>query len=815
MSNIEQTPVWHWKLYLEDVSSMNINSIDFKEPEDISSYTKDNPKVLYTALVRRDTTTSAPSIAFKYHVDGSTTVKTSGYVDGPRGCKYYDCVVYAENNAGYFGIRGFNENQEFVSMTTKMLPASVFNPSTNLLSMSTLYISLLTSDVDVYRYVYEVPEVDPDAENYLFTNAYDTCTKKTPEGHFLVENLTDYSSLIPNVRDEYDFPFYAKASLPNNSTSYQLRYSYGSGENETDATISQLMKAHTYIFIKLRHHSSGAIQTVAYAYNDNKELVDTITITTKATVGSSLKIHGFYSSATSMKNYRYKPKVIYKIRNEFATRVNYVKDYSNKFNTVAKTQIIMNSDFTTSVETKKSVRDKFATKAKTVKPHKNAFNTLTLTCIEAYMKHNTTVKTKKDIAEKFNTTAKTKLPYKTAFSTTSKVKCEAENRFNTAIKTVKSVKDKFNVLSKIGIKVKGSYSTSVKTVKKVLNTHNTVTFTSSKARFVANTSVKTLTPVRNTHNVAVETVCEAKNSFNTDAKIKCVSKKAFNTVTNVIHSIESKLSFNAVAITSYIAENKAITKVDVKKDVKSVHTTMFRPLISVVNKFSTKVRVRTKAKSKHTVKDEVKFDSLEKYNTTASIINNSKIAFNTVTKVKPKFKTAYNTTASVKSIYTTKHNTNAKVVVKVKNSFNTETTTYMHMARSFNVVCSIDFLDTIKMLLGLTDKSKDPILKYLVLKAIDDMHLYCNMTENELVKSKSNLPLSTGYFPSDSMLGENRQLQTILIDLVIYYYQMRGMEHLKSESVEGASWSYISDEIPKQIQVRLKPYKKLRALRVL
>lgn len=685
----ERQPMWFWKLYLEDKKGQTtINDVDFKEPKSIAEYTRENPQTLYTAI-ERSAGALAVEFNIRFYVNGGTT-KNSAKLKNTASLKYHEFVIFVENEQAIVEIKSYDDGGVYQASTEVAIDTAVFNPMTDTFSLfDVLYSSTTTTQkFNVYRYVYEVPEVD-DIDNYRFTNIKGTYAKDTEEGHYLVKELTNYSSFIPNKNDEYMLPYYGKAASYDEHY-IQLRFTY------VDANGAEVIKYYSssaykykYCQVAIKNTSTGYIQFVFYYYDEQGTQYKGGIYTTACLVDSPIQLHGFYSASTNIRNYDHKTKELYPIRHEFDTIAKCVVDSKDKFDVISTTYI------------------------------------------EACNKH--------DVQDK--------------------VKLDTKATHNTSTTTYLEAKNKFDVRSKV------KYTSKV--------------------------------------------------AFNTKEEVKYKAKQSFNVLTKTISNTKSKLSFNTVSTINCIAKTKATTKVEVKKDVKSIHNTVFKPLISIVNKFSVATKTKLTSKQKYDTKTNTVYDSSTKHSTTASIVSTSKIAFNTVAKTKPIVKTAYDIVVNTKAKYINKHDTEAKVIVRTKNKFNTSTYTYLRATRSFNTVQNIDIINTIKMYLGITDTSKDPILKYLVQKAIDDMHLYCNLTDNELISSKSKTySLAVGYFPADSMLGTNRQLQTILIDLVIYYYQMRGMEHLKSESVEGASWSYISDEIPKNIQLRLKPYKKVRAINV-
>lgn len=428
--------------------------------------------------------------------------------------------------------------------------------------------------------------------------------------------------------------------------------------------------------------------------------------------------------------------------------------------------------------------------------------------------YNTRAKVTANTKNSHNVKVSTKVISRDSYLTKAVVKRTVRNLANVKDKVTANAKNSFNVNITTKVIARDSYNTRTvvkKTVRNLANTRAKVTVISKKA---FNTAAVISTKAVTSHNTITKTVCNFRDSYLTKSTVKKTVKDSYNTKATVVANVLVRTPFNVKIATVYGSKILANSRVNVKGYVRNAHNTLFKPLISVRNSFNTEVNIKTRVRTKHAVMDITKYDSLEKFNTASSIVNRVRASYNVKATVKPVVKTNYNCVTKVSKDYRTEHNTKAKTIVRVKEKFNTKSRTFMVVARSFNITQSIDIVNVIKMLLGITDSSKDPILKYLISKAIDDMQVYCNLLDNELITSKSGLPLTAGYFPSDSQLGSDRKLQTILIDLVIYYYQMQGMQHLKSESVEGASWSYISDEIPKQLQIKLKAYKKMRALRV-
>ena len=88
-------------------------------------------------------------------------------------------------------------------------------------------------------------------------------------------------------------------------------------------------------------------------------------------------------------------------------------------------------------------------------------------------------------------------------------------------------------------------------------------------------------------------------------------------------------------------------------------------------------------------------------------------------------------------------------------------------------------LNDIKLLLGLTDSSKDAILTLLIKQATQEAK---NITHNDVVDD----------------------LENAIIDMVIYNYNRLGTEGLDSESYSGVSFNYTAD-YPEFILRQLRP----------
>jgi len=95
-------------------------------------------------------------------------------------------------------------------------------------------------------------------------------------------------------------------------------------------------------------------------------------------------------------------------------------------------------------------------------------------------------------------------------------------------------------------------------------------------------------------------------------------------------------------------------------------------------------------------------------------------------------------------------------------------------------------LNNIKLLLGITDSSKDALLTLLINQAIDEA---INITHNDAVSSYEN----------------------IIAGMVIWRYNRLGSEGVTSENYSGVSFNYSSD-YPEPLLRELKSFRKVITL---
>lgn len=96
-------------------------------------------------------------------------------------------------------------------------------------------------------------------------------------------------------------------------------------------------------------------------------------------------------------------------------------------------------------------------------------------------------------------------------------------------------------------------------------------------------------------------------------------------------------------------------------------------------------------------------------------------------------------------------------------------------------------LDNIKILLGITDSSKDELLTLLINTAIDEVISYTH---------------------NDKCIGA---LDSTIQNMVVYNYNRLGTEGVTSEGYSGVSYNYSTD-YPDNIMRVLKAHRKLRVL---
>lgn len=95
-------------------------------------------------------------------------------------------------------------------------------------------------------------------------------------------------------------------------------------------------------------------------------------------------------------------------------------------------------------------------------------------------------------------------------------------------------------------------------------------------------------------------------------------------------------------------------------------------------------------------------------------------------------------------------------------------------------------LEKVKVLLGLTDSTKDDLLNVLLEGCIEEA---INYTHNNDIS----------------------KFDTAIVKMVVYQYNRLGTEGVDSENYSGVSFNY-SEDYPESIMRQLRAYRKLRTL---
>lgn len=108
-------------------------------------------------------------------------------------------------------------------------------------------------------------------------------------------------------------------------------------------------------------------------------------------------------------------------------------------------------------------------------------------------------------------------------------------------------------------------------------------------------------------------------------------------------------------------------------------------------------------------------------------------------------------------------------------------------------------LSNIKLLLGITSTETNDLLNLLINRTEQNIKVFCN---NDFMEDTDDDGVKDTYiFPTE--------LESTLEDLVVYKYNRLGAEGLDREKL-GSREVQFSNDIPKDIQLRLYPYRKMR-----
>ncbi|HIU48498.1 MAG TPA: phage head-tail connector protein [Candidatus Avimonoglobus intestinipullorum] len=92
----------------------------------------------------------------------------------------------------------------------------------------------------------------------------------------------------------------------------------------------------------------------------------------------------------------------------------------------------------------------------------------------------------------------------------------------------------------------------------------------------------------------------------------------------------------------------------------------------------------------------------------------------------------------------------------------------------------------LKILLGITDNSKDTLLHVLLDCAVDEVKRYCRAEDVE-------------------------ELETLIVQMAVYKYNRIGTEGLQGENYSGAAYTYLND-YPEPIRAALADARRKRAV---
>jgi hypothetical protein len=96
-------------------------------------------------------------------------------------------------------------------------------------------------------------------------------------------------------------------------------------------------------------------------------------------------------------------------------------------------------------------------------------------------------------------------------------------------------------------------------------------------------------------------------------------------------------------------------------------------------------------------------------------------------------------------------------------------------------------LENVKILLGITDNSKDNMLNLYLSRATSFVKNYCNIDE---------IPI---------------ELDEVIEDIAVYRYRMNGVENVKAESKGSLSETY-RDSLPDDIIAQLNRYRRVKVV---
>lgn len=751
LSTIEEEKKWVlYKEYLKPITSMIKTKI---QPTDFIGYTENAPYFMDTAI---RTLPTASNRACKIYVKYGTNGNTTGYG--------VTLTTFAEAEYHRVGIYKDSDGKVVIGLYAYTNEGVYYDKTTYTLSQATPIgigeVQIYSGGgaiFDVYALVpaTEVEEIDDhNIKEYKFSNEANTQGTTPDAEHTLETGLIEYTNAVPN--EEIELPFYGiRHTYTSGSPHIKIAYSV-SGATEVVKNLYGTASAFRYTKLGLIQKGSY-IYLVIYQYDKSKKQLyrEEKSIGTASTFSNTtLRILGIYCNTARVLNYKQKIIQRFPITRHYSTSRRATKDYKQNHSTTRQVLAfeLIRKSFTTARNVVRGVADKYDVALNIVKGAKNLFDT----------------------------TRDVKCISKQNFDTNTNIILNKEVKHSTKTTTVKDFKDAYNtsITTIKSMPVKATYNTSSKVVKDSVKKFDTKTSISAHIKNVFDAIFMIGRDVKAIHDTSRNVYAGCNTRYNTIKEVKYSSSEKYNTDRSV--ELKVKNIYNTVSKTEY--------------KVKTVYDT----IKSVYGKIA------------------------HNYNTTTEIITEVSKKYNTKVKVENRIVKKFDTVKDVKLEYRKVFDTQRKIIKRAKSKYNTESTVRFFVMARYATQRETDIVAVIKMLLGIHDNSQDAVLKFLVFKAIEDIHASCNLERGELTRAREQSPVRSvmfaeeevGYYSAASEMGQNRHLQNILIDLVIYYYRMRGMEHLKNESVEGGSWNYIYESIPPQILARLKPYKRMPKLRV-
>ena len=421
---------------------------------------------------------------------------------------------------------------------------------------------------------------------------------------------------------------------------------------------------------------------------------------------------------------------------------------------------------------------------------KNSFNAVIKDVVSYNYTSNTDMTIVKVIKNSFKTKFSVINAIKNNFNTMRRVYMADRVRFNAKISVVKSCVDKYNVKIADVISSKTKFNSKYNVIQQYKNKHNSKISIRCYVKNTHNTKVIQNKGVKTKHNVKFKIAKIYKNTYNSKINVVIPYKTAFNTSKITISDVRNV--FNVKKITINI--NKTTHSVKITDSVRKQYTYNI-----VINNIIA-------SKTAHNVKNTDVRLVKNRFNTSITL-NGIRVRNEFKTEIIADLKVCHSVNLNVVNTCKTPSNTRFSIVKQwyKRHKFNTVISSYMHSRMLFNTLRETDVLSLVKSLLNITnDNSKDGIIKWYMEEARYEIAEFTNRDIAEIDGILDGL--IDGEIPQKILLS-------LVIDITVWKYRMRGMEHLKAEGIENANWSYHHD-MPPAIQRRLKPYKKWGTLNV-